>query len=543
MQDYSDELSQATEGEDLREYLSLFWHWAWLILLVAVLASVVAYYQSSQITPVYQASTTVLVNVAPASVTTDYSTLMLSEQLTTTYSQMMTKTPILEEVVKTLGLNMPAGSLKSMISVQPVTDTQLIQVSVQSTDPGLAANVGNALVKVFADQVQSTQEGRFAQSKQQLETQMADMDKQIQDLTQQSSLTTDPTAKDSIETKITQYRSIYSNLLTSYEQIRLAEAQTSSSVVQVEPATPPTEPISPNVLRNTLLAAVVGVFLAAGAILAREFLDDRLKSPDDIIRSLGLPVLGVIGHYKVEESRLVSEAQPRSPISESFRTLRTNVQYTTVDNPVQSILVTSAEPGEGKTTVAANLATVIAQGGRDVTLIDCDLRRPAAHKKFNLQNRTGLSTLFIQSVEDLLEIRQPTQIPHLFVLTSGELPPNPSELLGSQRMSLIINRLKQTDFLVIDTPPALAVTDATVLAPFATGIILIVKPGATHRQAARQAVEQLRRVGGNVVGVVVNNLDVRRSYYSYRYYKSYDKYNKYYSQHEKQPSKLLPDKS
>lgn len=532
------------EGLDLREYLALLWQWAWLIALAALVAGVAAYFFSSYMTPYYQASTTMLVNQAPATQTTDYSSVMTSERLTSTYSKMISTEPVLTEVTQRLGLSLSIDDLRNMITVKAVTDTQLIQVSVESTDPSAAAAIANVVVMVFSDYVQNIQSDRFAQSKTSLENQLADLEKQIAQYSNQAAAATSSSEKERLDAKVDQYRQIYTNLLQSYEEVRLSEAQTISSVVQVEPATIPTTPVRPKIFQNTLLAALVGLMLAAGVVLAREALDDTLKTPEEVTRQLGLPVLGVINHHKMPEGGLITEVQPRSPTAEAFRTLRTNISYASVDRSLSTLMVTSAEPGEGKTTVVSNLAVVLAQNGHSVTLMDCDLRHPTVHRRFGLTNRQGISRLFFQPTEPLNGTCQSTHVDRLSVLTTGQLPPNPAELLGSQRMQGILNMIREkSDVILIDTPPTLAVTDASVLAPVVDGVIVVVRPGKTHASAACQTVEQLRRVNARLLGVVLNNLDLRGSHYGYRYhyYRDYSAYQNYYGSKGKKTEKVVKE--
>ena len=211
--------------------------------------------------------------------------------------------------------------------------------------------------------------------------------------------------------------------------------------------------------------------------------------------------------------------------------LRTNIQFANIDQPINTLLITSAEPLEGKSTISANLAVVNAQNGRDVTLVDCDLRRPTIHKRFGLPNKAGFSTLFISTLDAMENIRQATKIPHLSVLTTGPLPHNPAELIASRRMIEILKRIRgKGDLIILDTPPALAVTDASILAPIVDGVLLVMTPGATKRMAARDMVEQLTRVGGTILGVVFNNFSESRGAYAYRSNKYYSRYGKYFSE-------------
>lgn len=515
---------------DMRQYLSLFWQWAWLFILVAIVAGSVSYFVSSRMLPFYQSSTTMLVNEAPATKATDYTSVLMSKQLTSTYAQMMATDPILNQVIKEVGIGNTINELKEWIDVSVIRDTQLIKVTVTTTDPEYSAKIANAIVKVFAEQIQAIQIGRFVQSKAALETQLAETDKQITLYTAKVDQAASPDEKERLETKLTQYRSIYANLLLSYEQIRLSEAQSVSSVVQVETAVPNDNPVSPKTFLNTILAAVAGFLLSIMIIVAREALDDTIKTPNDIIQKFNLPVLGVINRHPTTEKMPISLTEPRSPTAEAYRALRTNVNYTSVDHPLKKILITSAEPGEGKSTTISNLAVVMAQNGNRVIIADCDMRHPRLNAYFNLPNRVGMSTLFSHQ-EVVKSVCQPTSIPELSVITTGPLPPNPSELMGSLVMQKILELMGQSaDIILIDTPPVLAVTDAAALAPSIDGVILVAQPGKTRMTAFRQTLEQLSQVNARVLGVVLNNVVTRGKSYGYHYkeYRNYTAYQTYY---------------
>jgi non-specific protein-tyrosine kinase len=518
---------QNEDGLDLRYYLSLILHWWWLIVLAAIIAGAASYFISRQMTPYYQASSTVLVNAAPASKASDYNSVMMSEQLTSTYSQMMSKDAVLSQVAKQVGLSNPPDQIKKWITVTPVRDTQLIQVVVETTDPDLSAKIANSIVEVFATQIQNIQTQRFSQSKSALETQLTDYEKQIADMTSEVSKTETSDEKDRLNQKITQYRGMYSNLLQSYEQIRLSEAQSVSTVVQVESAASNPIPVKPKVMQNTLLAAIVGILLAAGLVFVREAFDDTVKTPDDITRKFKLPVLGVISHHESDPDAPIALSSPRSPVTEAYRTLRTNLGYTSVDRRLYTIMVTSAEPGEGKSTITSNLGAVMAQNNKRVIALDCDLRHPCLHGNFGLSNRQGMSTLLSQNSEATSEICNPTKEKGLFVITTGPIPPNPAELMGSQKLQSVLKWLKETaDIILIDTPPILAVSDALILAPSLDGVVLVVRPGKTRYGALRQSIEQLQLVNARILGVVLNDVNTRGKAYGY-YYKNYHGYNTY----------------
>ena len=517
---------QNSESIDLVKYLVLLWHWAWLIALAVVIAAVGAYFISKLIPPVYEAKTTILVDMAPSNKSLDYSTLMLSSQLTQTYSQMLSKAPVLEEVASRLGITKVDPKA---ISAKPVTNTQLINIFTESTNPKLAADIANMLVAVFTDQVSSLQESRFAASEQSLQAQMTDIEDKIKVANEQLSDTFITTEKDRLETMIANYSQTYASLLQSYEQVRLAKAQTLSSIVQIEPADTPTEPVRPRTLLNVAVAGLVSAILACGLIVGVDLLNDTVKTPEQIVDKLGLPVLGVISHYKNTDGIPITESQPLSPITEAFRSLRTNVKYAGagLDIPLRTIMVTSALPGEGKTDVLVNLGVVLAQNKLRVLLIDADLRRPALHRRLGLDNLIGLSQIFVHPELGISYSLQPTRISGLTAITAGDSPPNPSELLGSQLMGTILEQLKSNyDVLLIDTPPALAVTDAAVMLPYVEGMLLVIKPGSTNIAPLRRMVNQFHQLNANLLGVVLNDINVHNSSYGY-YYKHYKYDNGY----------------
>lgn len=518
-------------SDELRRYLALFWHFAWILILCTVVSITIALVVSLNTTPVYQAITRVLINEAPATKGTDYASLLTSERLAQTYAQLLTSDKVLSSVATTLNLALSPAQLERMITVEPVRDTQLIELKANDTDPVRATRILNTLVTEFIRENTILQGQRFLASKESLNNQMVNLDSRINALTDTleglSNSSADESERNRIESSLAQYRQIYSSLLLSFEQVRLAEAQSTSSLVQVDEAKPPSRPIRPRTVTNLALAGIVGLLVGAGIIFLIEAFDDTLKGPDDVVRHLGLPVLALIAKHD-KDVKVITAAQPRSPISEAYRSLRTNLQFTSVDYPINTLLITSPSPGEGKTSVSANLGIVIAQSGRSVVLVDADLRRPNLHKILELANRKGISTLFVQPKLSLDGSLQPTAVPNLFVLPAGDVPPNPSELLGSAKMFEIIGRVKDhADLVIIDTPPIMAVTDSAVLAPRVDGVILVVIPGSTNLGAAKQAVEQLRRVGANLLGVVLNEVAIDRSRYRYYRYKGY--YYHYYN--------------
>ncbi|MFZ3132081.1 MAG: CpsD/CapB family tyrosine-protein kinase [Desulfosporosinus sp.] len=230
---------------------------------------------------------------------------------------------------------------------------------------------------------------------------------------------------------------------------------------------------------------------------------------------------------------LITLEQSKSPISEAYRTLRTNVQFTGVDSKTKKIMITSSGPREGKSTTVANLAVSIAQAGKSVLVIDADLRNPTQHKLFGLDNAQGLSAALVQDQDYRQYIRE-TAVPGVMVLTGGPTPPNPAELVGSKRMKRLIQEASgQYDMVLIDTPPIVAVTDAAILAQEVDGVILVLASGEVNKDFALRAKELLDKVGAKILGAVLNKVDTKTSeYYYYYYYHGSDNTKKKHKRHK-----------
>lgn len=287
-----------------------------------------------------------------------------------------------------------------------------------------------------------------------------------------------------------------------------------------KPATAPTSPSAPNTRLNLVVALLAGLVIGLMAALARSALDVRVRGEADLRRVTGAPLLGGIS-FDQDATRkpLITQAPSQSPRTESFRQLRTNLQFANVAGKARSVLVTSSLPGEGKSTTATNLAIAMAQAGQSVCLVDADLRRPMVSEYLGLERNAGLTTALVGSVgvNDLL---QPWGEDDLYVLTSGQIPPNPSELLGSEAMKNLLAQLEQIfDAVVIDAPPLLPVTDAAVLSQVVGGVMLVIGTQKVKQQDLEKSLRALELVDASLLGVVLNRLPVKGpDAYSYSYY-------------------------
>jgi len=344
---------------------------------------------------------------------------------------------------------------------------------------------------------------------------------------------------DNLKQNLELYQNIYLNLLNSREDVKKQKMQNIPTVEQISPSLAAEDPVKPRTLLNTLLGGLAGLILALSFVMLREMMDDSIKSREEVEKLLDTKVIGYILDLKDirEGAGIYVGRTPRSPVAEAFRALRTNLEFSAREKPIKTIIVTSSGPGEGKTTMATNLAAVLSHSGKKVILVDADLRRPRVHQYTGIHNTKGLSDLidihpdvfvndFVQELEGL---------PYLRILPSGGLPPNPTDLLGSENMKSLLRTLSDSyDYVVIDCPPML-VADPQVLLGLADGVVLVAIPGQTRKEVLRAVKEQVQHTGVRLLGVVFNRLQHSRragyggySYYYYPYYYSSD----YYSSNE-----------
>jgi capsular exopolysaccharide synthesis family protein len=324
-------------------------------------------------------------------------------------------------------------------------------------------------------------------------------------------------------------RQIFQSLLDRQKQLSVVANSRANNVRLVDRAEPRRSPISPNPRRDWLTAVLAGITIAFGLAFGIEYLDDTIKTPEDITKRLRLPLLGLVPALRGDRVPVLTETVPHD-FGEAFRSLRTSLVFTSGGESTRVIAVTSSQPLEGKTTTACNLALALALGGSRVLLIDADMRRPGLHKTMGLQNGAGLSHLLVGQSR-VREVIQRTADPNLFVITAGRTPPNPSELLASERMNHFIANLAHGpfDWVVLDTPPVLAVTDAVIIAQKVAGVVFVVGSEMTRRVHAERALETLQNGRARGIGVVLNRVDFDRNKYYYSRYYGYQ-YKSYYGQ-------------
>jgi capsular exopolysaccharide synthesis family protein len=448
---------------ELRDYIRIL-RKSWVLIVLLTLAAVGAASTYSILqTPKFSASAKVFVSTQATGTTSDLAQgNTFTVQRVKTYSDLVTTPIVLLPVIAKLDLGITADELIKKITASAPLDTSIIDITVIDTDPVRAANIANEASKSLTAVVQD------------------------------------------IETPIG------------------ANAVSPVKLTRAQDATVPAVPVSPNVPLNIALGALVGLALGVGLAVLRETLETRIRNERDVEQITDAPILGgIVFDPKAQERPLIVHVDPRSPRAESFRTLRTNLQFLDVGRTDRSFVVTSSIESEGKSTTGANLAIALSDAGNKVLLVDADLRRPKVADYMGIEGAVGLTDVLIGRAE-LNDVIQPWGRGKLFVLPAGKVPPNPSELLGSARMSYFIAEFnKAFDVVIYDSPPLLPVTDAAILAKNVGGALIVVAAGRTHKNQLRGAIAALDNVGAPVSGLVLNMLPTKGpdayGYYGYGY--------------------------
>lgn len=518
---------------DLRQYIAIALKWWWLLILLPAVAAATGYVVSQRQTPVYQASTTIIVGQSIQAKDLSTSDLYLSERLSRTYAEIAQRQPVLQGVVDTLSLSDSWQGLRSRVTVKPVSDTQLLEITVEASSPEearvTADEIAHQLILLSPTELQNQEVNENQRLvRQRLEKLQAKIDAgqtRLQTLEDAMSGSISAEQVQELQSEINKLETLIAEWESNHTQLLIfVESKKSPNYLAViEPAQGSNRPIRPQTTQDTLLAGVVGILLAAGLIFLIEYLDDTIKSTNDFIQIFGLTALGAIARIKGNSyaDKLITNKELFSPISEAYRMVRSNIQFVSVDRPARSIMITSATPSEGKSITAANLGIVMAQAGHKTIIVDADLRRPMQHEIFQVPNLAGLTDILCSpEVKPEGHLRK-TNIENLHVVTSGAIPPNPSELLGSERMQRVLGSLGElADVVIYDSPPALSVTDAAVLSNRVDGVILVAEAGQTRLGAIRQTILNLQHADANLLGGVLNRAKGKKEGYYYYYHYS-----------------------
>jgi capsular exopolysaccharide synthesis family protein len=482
----------APEGTflDLRDYgRVVVRRWRLIAACMAVAVAVAVAWTMTQ-TPVYTATAEMLVK-SPLGTTTVGPTTPQPLNIENE-QQIVDSLKVADLAVPSIPGGMNANDALKHLDVTAVKDADVLQVHFEDTDPATAQAGAEAFAKAYLDN-----SNKSAQAI--LDTQIGEYQSRLNSLTRQG----DAVARAQLQQQISQLRAI----------------QPDAGEILLDAARP-TSPTSPNLLLNLALAAIVGAFVGLIAAFVRERMDDRLRGRADLETTIGAPVITMIPEVPSwrdkESAHLVTLQAPRSPAAEAYRTLRTSILVAAAERGYKTLMVVSAIAGEGKTTTAANLAVVLAQADKRVVLISADLRRPRLNDFFGLPaNDRGLSEV-LEGDRKAWEALRSGKVDNLWVMSSGKVSDQPTELLQSETMrELLANQREVVDFIIVDCPPVLAVADALVVAPMADAVLYVANEQATPRGAVIAARAQLDQVGANILGSVLNNVEAKGTGYAY----------------------------
>jgi capsular exopolysaccharide synthesis family protein len=481
--------------------------WAWLLVLGGVLAAAASYAVSVRSPKVYAAQTKVL--VLPSDVNgqnADPSQVQGLTGLARTYVEVVRTQPVLEAAIRTGNLNLTSDEASSLISVTQIPNTQLLQIAAKSSDPVSAANLANLVADAFIRQVQQDQSRRYTDAEQSLSTELDQIDKQLSESTVQlSQLQAQPaggqrdTDMAQVQLQVNQLQLSAQDVVRNYSDLRLASARSRNLFTIVEPATPPPAAQEPRVSMNVLMAVVVGLLLGLGVALAGDRLDQRLNSARDVKRATKLPLLGTVARSP-DRGTLSAD----SSLAE-YGQILAEARLVADRGPLRTLLVTSAESGDGRSTTARHLAIAAAQAGESVVLVESDLRRPDLHMAFNVSNARGLTSLLLDDQLPAGSALEDSGIAGLRLLPSGPTPSQPSQLLASRRMTQRLAELEDlAELVILDSPPLLVGTDAAYLARQVDYVLLLIDVASARKGRLGEALSVLQRAGARVLGTVIN---------------------------------------
>jgi len=552
----------------LEQFLTILLKQWKLILACFVVVGSGAYFVSKFSTPLYQSTVLVQVSIQSGNNQTDYASLLASDQLVQTESQLAVSDPVLREVASHYP-GMSVDLLSKEVTVTVKTNTQLFVIDVLDASPARAAALANDVAATLISQQVQVAQQEDSRSQQQIQQELDNTQQQIDDTTARLTGLQAKGGKQAeitvLEVKLNGLQQHYSQWQTLLAQLGLTQAQHEYFLRVVQPALPATSPARPQVLITTVAGLGAGLLLGLLLALLFEQLDTRIRTSESLAQILDWPVLATVWRVNLSKNKKNKKNEEEllnppvhSPNIEAYRILRTSIGFSVIDKPLRSILVTSVAPKDGKSTIAANLAIFIAKAGKNTLLIDADLRRPSLHEKFHLpadkmglsnavlalsqlQHTTGTSTAphsgLLPVDFSLAPYMHAVGIPNLRVMPSGPLPPNPPELLDSRAMERLFKELAHcgAEMIIFDTPPLLGLSDTRILAPKVDGTLAVVDISRANKKSLKQFRALLEQAGTRVLGCVLNKQRHSRKDTTYSYYYAYYYRNEEPRRAEKQP--------
>lgn len=544
---------------DINAYLKpliKWWRLLFVVTALAVVASSASVFLQSE---VYVSRTTLMIGQTINNLNPDPGQLYLATQLAGIYAEMASREPVQLATMEALKI-----TWLPQYQARVVPETQLIEIAVTDTNPQRAQIIANELANQLRLQSPASGSTETGQRQEFIKEQLSSLQAQIREtelrieelqkslpgLTSASQVASTEQKINEQTQKLTTLRENYANFLANSQEGAL------NILSVVEPANLPNRPVGTNKILIILLAGTVGLSLAAGAAYLIEYIDRTIKTTSDVERVLNYPVIGYLSEIKVNEQAVPEEGEstngekarnnatyvldnPNTSLAESFRLLKSNLDFFGLDGPSKTIMITSPSQGNGKTTIAINLALSMSLGDQKVVLVDADLRRPAVHASLKLASKPGLSDV-IRGDKATQSVVRLWKKDKLEVITSGTRLPNMTDIVGSKRLGVILNELKETfEVVIVDSPP-LVISDAYNLASKVDGVVLVLVPGETREEQAKVIKEQLDRAGAKVIGVVFNKISMQTatSHGDYQYLSLYSP--QYYSDYISESSQEAP---
>ncbi|NQU73891.1 MAG: polysaccharide biosynthesis tyrosine autokinase [Candidatus Omnitrophica bacterium] len=584
-------------SKTLTDYINIFLKRKEIIMtffIISVVLSAVYYYKLPNI---YKATCQILIAeeeglLTSPEVTAARGTVGRYSDYLETQMFILHSRPLVQALVKQLELVKKydyfatgdgSAKIQSMLEIEQIENTQIVNVSIKFTDPKLCTQIANSLTDLYVKQNVATKLyfsdeilKWFPEESEKVK--MQTVYGQLQELSKEDvieslpSVANDPvirqlkSRKASLETELkslaTRYKVRHPVMITLTEDLKYVDDRIEFEIKKVvnnlrselagklqlsnirilQYAEVPVNPVGPKRVRGILMAGILGLLMGFALVYLLDYLDNTIRSQEDIEKYINLPYLGHIPSVKSRthdeySKRIIVQADPESSLAEALKNIRTGIVFSAPPERLRSILITSTIPSEGKTLVSVNLATTIALDGNKVLLVDSDMRRPTIHNTFKLDNATGLSNYLTGSVSVDLVISK-TSVENLSFVSAGPTPPNPSGLLGSFKMEEFIKEARtRFDRVVIDGPPLIGVSDALILSKLVDGTLLVIRFGTASRDVIARAKQCLQEVGTNIIGVTLNDVDIEKEAYYSRYYHYY---SRYYEKYGEKPSGSKP---
>jgi capsular exopolysaccharide synthesis family protein len=506
---------------ELRQLFATLRRRLWLLLVIPAVAGVISYGLTSRQTPMYRATSVVMVNPTTTTGTADYYAILSSQSLVETYRQLVKFRPVMEAVIGEFSLPMSVSDLQGRITTTSIEGTQLVRITASDPSAQRAAAIANAVASEFAKfvasqtgQVSASFRAVLDQQIQETKQQIDDTAKQVQQLQSKPAPTSDDQAQLAIlNTQLGQLQDAYGQLLNTSQTMALDAAAAQAQVTISESAMPPTAPFAPRVAFRTGIGLFAGLLIAGATVFALEYLDDTVKASTNFGSTFGVPLLGSIekmAKFKEPRKQLFVLDRSRRRGHEAIRVLRTNLEFATAPKGIRSVAFSGATPGEGVSTIIANLAVAIAQVEIPVVVIDADMRQPTQHMIFRTRNDAGLSTFLGKPTRAWDSIAIESGIPNLRIIPSGPQPPDPADLLDRRLGQLVEELTRAGYFTLVDAPSILAGSDALIVSAQVDGVVVVCRDHRTRIDTLRRAISLLAPAGTKIVGIVLNRLETRR---------------------------------